>query len=89
VKLRIKKLSSQAMGQARGPCGLNNCTWILRANTKSCPLLVVSVQPSASEETGLGAGAIFDFRFWILDCPLPCADRLLPTANCLLFFPSP
>jgi hypothetical protein len=54
VKLRIKKLSSQAMGQARGPCGLNNCTWILRANTKSCPLLIVSVQPSASDETGLG-----------------------------------
>ena len=58
------------IAQARGPCGLNNCTWILRANTKSCPLLVVSVQPSASEETGLGTRGWGDFGFQISAVPM-------------------
>ena len=75
VKLRIKKLSSQAMGQARGPCGLNNCTWILRANTKSCPLLPgaclpapISPIPSAtyrSRKKTSRASAFFCLARWV------------------------
>jgi hypothetical protein len=33
----------------------------------------------ATSARGWGLG-----QFWILDYPLPCADRLLPTAYCLL-----